>query len=123
MSTVNPNSMHRSWYWLALVPLVVGASVTLLKYAWWAAVFSAYYGLPSEAWREEAGPKANFYWWLFMGMSGAGTILATILIPSLKSENLPTILKAIIRFVLAVALVVASIFLVAYGLSAAGSYL
>jgi hypothetical protein len=123
MNNVNSNPTHRSWYWLALVPLVFGASVAFLKYAWWAAVYSAYYGLPAEAWRlKEAGPKADFYWWFFAGLSGAATIAATMLIPPLKSETLPTGLKAIIRFALAVALSAASILIVAYGLSAAGHY-
>jgi hypothetical protein len=123
MNIVNSNSTHRSWYWLTLVPLVFGASVALLRYAEWAAIYSAYYGPPSEAWRlKEAGPKAGFYWWFFAGLSGAATIIATILIRPLKSETLPAGLRAIIRFVLAVALIVASIVVVAYGLSAAGHY-
>jgi hypothetical protein len=104
--------------------MVFGASVALLKYAGWAAIYSAYYGLPSEAWRlKEAGPEADFYWWFFAGLSGTATIIATILIRPLKSETLPAGLKAIIRFVLAVALIVASIFVVVYGLSAAGHHL
>jgi hypothetical protein len=107
-----------------LVPLVFGASVSLLRYAGWAAIYSAYYGLPSEAWRlKDAGPRADFYWWFFAGLSGVATIIATILIRPIKSETLPAGLRAIIRFVLAGALIVASIFVVTYGLSAAGHYL
>jgi hypothetical protein len=124
MKVANPNSTHWLWYWLTLVPLILGASVALLRYVGWAAIYSAYYGLPAEAWRlTEAGPKADFYWWFFAGLSGAATIIATILIQPLKSETLPAGLKAIIRFVLAVALIVGSIFLVTYGLSAVGHYL
>ena len=85
MNTANSDSRHRSWYWLALVPLVVGASLALL----WSAVYSAYYGLPSEAWRlKEAGPKAEFYWWVLAGLAVTATIVATILIPPFKSETL-----------------------------------
>jgi hypothetical protein len=124
MNAVSSNSTHPPWYWLTLVPLVLGSSVALLRYAEWAAIYSAYYGLPSEAWRlREAGPKADFYWCFFAGLSGAATIVATILIRPLKSEALPAGLKAIIRFVLAAALVVASIIVVAYGLSSAGHHL
>lgn len=98
--------------------------MALLRYAGQAAIYSAYYGLSSEAWRlKEAGPKADVYWWFFAGLSGAATVIATILIRPLKSETLPAGLKAIIRFILAVVLIVASIVVVAYGLSAAGPYL
>jgi hypothetical protein len=124
MITANTNSKHRSWYWLTLVPLIIGDSLALLKYAGWSAVYSAYYGLPSEVWRlKAAGPKAQLYWWVFMGLAVTATIVATILIPPFKSEALPPGLKGISRFVLAVVLVAASIFMVAAGLSAAGHYL
>ena len=124
MNTANPNSMHRSWYWLILMPLILGASLSLLKYAGWSAVYSGYYGLPSEAWRlKEAGPKAQLYWWVLAGLAVTATIVATILIPPFKWETLPAGLKGVSRFVLAVVLVVGSIFIVAYGLSAVGHYL
>ena len=124
MNTANSNSLHRCWYWLTLLPLVVGASLALLKYAGWSAVYSAYYGLPSQAWRlKEAGPKAQLYWWVLAGLTVTATVVATILIRPFKSETLPAGLKALSRFVLAVVLVVGSIFILAYGLSAAGHYL
>ncbi len=124
MDIFSSNSTRRSLCWFTLVPLVFGASVALLRYAGWAAIYSAYYGLPSEAWRlKDAGPKADFYWWFFAVLSGAATIIATILIRPIKSETLPAGLRAILRFVSAVALIVASIFVVTYGLSAAGHYL
>jgi hypothetical protein len=120
MNTDDSKSMHRPWYWLTLAPLVVGASLALLKYAGWSAVYSAYYGLPSEAWRlKEAGPKAQFYWWVLAGLVVTATIVATILMPHFKSDPVPA---GSTRFVLAVVLVVGSIFLVAYGLSAVGHY-
>ncbi len=118
------NSIHRSLHWLTLVPLVLGASLSLLKYAGWSAVYSGYYGLPSEAWRlKEAGPKADLYRWVLMGLAVTATIVATILIPPFKSETLPAGLKALGRFVMAVVLVAGSILILAYGLSAAGHYL
>jgi len=125
MNTADPNSMHRSWYyWLTPVPLVIGASLALLKYAGWSAVYSGYYGLSSEAWRlKEAGSKAQLYQWVLAGLGVTATIVATILIPPFKSETLPAGLKGLGRFVLAVVLVVGSILIVAYGLSAAGHYL
>jgi hypothetical protein len=124
MNTANPNSMHRSWYWLILVPLVIGASLALLKYAGWSAVYSGNYGLPSEAWRlKEASFKAQLYWWVLAGLAVIATTVATVLIPPLKSETLPAGLKGLTRFVMAVVLVAGSILILAFGLSAAGQYL
>ena len=88
------------------------------------AIYSAYKGLHSEAsWVKEAGPKAHFYWWVLTGLTVTATIVATILIPPFKSETLPGAVKVIGPFALAVVLVVCSIFIVAYGLSAVGHYL
>jgi hypothetical protein len=56
-------------------------------------------------------------------MAVTATIVATILIPPFKSATLPAGLKGLSRFVLAVVLVVGSIFIVAYGPSVAGHYL
>jgi len=124
MNTANLNSIHRIWYWLTLVPLVIGASLALLKYAGWSAVYSGNYGLPSEAWRlKEASSKAQLYWWVLAGLAMTATVVATMVIPPFKSETLPAGLKWLSRFVLAVLLVAGSIFIVAYGLSAAGHYL
>jgi hypothetical protein len=118
-----PASDHRLWGWLGLIPLLVGASLALLRYAGWSAVVSSYYGLPSEAWRvKEAGPKVQLYGWALVGLAVGATIVATILIPPLKSESVPPGLKGTFRFLLAVLLVGASITLVAYGLSIAGHY-
>lgn len=123
MTATNPNSMHRSWYWLTLVLLMAGASWALLKYAGWSAVYSGYYGLRSEAWRlVEAGPKARLYWWVFVTLASSATIVATMLVPPFKSEFLPAGLKGLSRFLMAVALVGGSILVLAFGVSAAGHY-
>jgi glucose dehydrogenase len=125
MSTANPNSMHRSWYyWLTLLPLIIGASLALLRYAGWAAIYSAYYDRHSEAWRlKEAGPKADLYWWVLAALSATATIVATILIRPFKSETLPAGLRAVIRLALGVVLVAGSIVMVTYGVLAVGHYL
>ena len=125
MNTANSNSMHRSrYYWLTLVPLVVGASVALLKYAGWSAIYSAYYGLPSEAWRlKEAGPKAQLYFWVLAALVVTATIVAAVLIPPFKSDTQPPVLRVVSRFVLAIVLVAVSIVAVVCGLSTAGHYL
>ena len=124
MNTANSKSMHRPWHWLTLVPLVGGASLALIKHAGYSAVYSGYYGLPSEAWRlKEAGPKAEIYWRYFLSLSAIAAIIATLLIPSLKSETIPAGLKAVIRLSLAIALVAASIYVGVFGLAAVGHYL
>jgi len=124
MNTVDPKSTHRSWYyWLTLVPLVVGASLAFLRSAALEAFYFGHYGKASQAVRvqaEDAGRKADLYGWLMMGLAITATIMAIILIPPIKSETLPVGLKAVTRFVLAVVLVAGSILLVAYGLSAVG---
>jgi hypothetical protein len=114
MNTADPNSIHRSWYhWLTLVPLVIGASWAFLKHLGWSAIYSAYYGLPSETLRvKEAGSQAELYWWILAALAVAATIVAFILIPPNKSETLPAGLKGVIRFVLAVLIVVGSILIV-----------
>jgi hypothetical protein len=124
-STTEPTA-HRShsWYWLTLVPLILGASLSLLRYAGWAAVYSGNYDRPSQAWLlKEAGPKATLYWWVLAALSVTATIIATVLIPPFKSETLPAGLKGVSRFVLAVALVAGSILIVTYGVLAVGHYL
>ena len=124
MNTTNSNSKRRFWYWLTLVPLVCGASFALLNYAFWASAYGDWYGLPSYAWRlMEARHKAHFYWWMLTVLTLTATILATILVPPLKSEALPGALKVLGRFALAVLVVLGSIFIVTYGMSAAGHYL
>lgn len=125
MNTADPNSTRRfSWYWLTLVPLILGASLALLRYAGWAAVYSGNYDRPSQAeLLKEASSKANLYWWVLAVLSVVATVVATILIPPFKSETLPAGLKAVIRFGLAVALVAGSILIVTYGVLAVGHYL
>jgi hypothetical protein len=118
------NFKRRWWYWLLLVPLIVSAALALLRYAGWAAIYSGNYGLPSQAWRlGEASNKANVYCRLLMGFAGAATFVAIILIPPLTSEKLPPGIRGIGRFVLAFALVIASILMAAIGIGAAGHYL
>jgi hypothetical protein len=125
MNTDDANSTHRSWYyWLMLVPLVVGASLALLRYAGWASVYSGNYDRRSQAWLlKEASSKANLYWWVLAVLSVAATVVATILIPPFRSETLPAGLKAVTRFVMAVVLVAGSILIVTYGVLTVGHYL
>jgi FtsH-binding integral membrane protein len=124
MSTADSKSIPRFWYGLTLVPLVFGASRALLKYAWWVAMHSSLYGVPSEARRlRQADANADFNWWMLMGLAVTATIVATLLIPPFTPQNLPASVKGISRFILAAALVAGLIFMVAAGMSATGYFL
>jgi hypothetical protein len=116
-------SIGRAWYWLALVPLVLGASRALMKYMWWAAMHSSLSGVPSEARTlQKADANADFNWWMLMGLAITATIVATLLIPPFKSQRLPSGVKGITRFVLALVLVVGLILIAATGMSATGFF-
>jgi len=124
MNTVESKSINRAWYWLALVPLVFGASRALLKYMWWAAMHSSLYGVPAEARRlREADANADFNWWMLMGLAVTATIIAAMLIPPFKSQTLPSSVKGISRFVLAAMLVVGLIVLATAGMSTTGYFI
>ena len=125
MSPVEPNSTRRAWYyWLTLVPLVVGASWTLLVEAGLSAFYYGHYGKASvRVQAEEARRTADLYGWGTMALAVTAIIVATILIRPFKSETLPAGLRAVTRVGLAVVLVGGSIFLAAYGLSVVGHYL
>lgn len=123
MDTADSKPISRLW-WLALVPLVLGASRALIKYTWWAAMHSSLYGVPSEARRlQEADANADFNWWMLMGLAVTASIVATLLIPPFKSLSVPSSVKGISRFVLAVVLVIGLILLAAAGMSATGYFL
>ena len=121
--TAESKSIGRAWYWLALVPLVLGATRALKKHMWWAAMHSSLYGVPAEARRlREADANADFNWWMLMGLAVTATIVATVLIPPFKSQALPSSVKGISRFVLAGLLVVGLIVIATAGMSATGYF-
>jgi hypothetical protein len=123
MNTAESKSTGRAWYWLALVPLVLGASRALMKYMWWAAMHSSLYGVPAEARRlQKADANADFNWWMLMGLAVTATIVATMLIPPFKSQSIPSSMKGISRFLLAAVLVVGLILLATAGMSATGYF-
>jgi uncharacterized membrane protein YhaH (DUF805 family) len=123
MGAANSNSTRRSWYyWLTLVPLVVGASLALLKFGAAGAFYGANLNRPSQAWQlKEAARQAELYWWVMMSLAVTATVVATILVR--PPQTLSAGLRALVRVVGALVLIVGSIYLVAYGLSVAGYYL
>lgn len=123
MGTADSKPISQLW-WLALVPLVLGASRALIKYTWWAAMHSSLYGVPSEARRlREADANVDFNFWMLVGLALTASIVAALLIPPFKSQSLPSSVKGISRFVLAVVLVIGLILLAAAGMSATGYFL
>jgi TRAP-type mannitol/chloroaromatic compound transport system permease small subunit len=123
VNTAESKLIGRAWYWLALVPLVFGASRALMKYMWWAAMHSSLYGVPAEARRlREADANADFNWWMLMALAVTATIVATMLIPPFKSKSLPSSVKGMSRFVLAAVIVVGLIFVATAGMSATGYF-
>jgi len=84
---------------------------------------SSLYGVPAETRRlREADANADFNWWMLMGLAVTATIVATILIPPFKSENLPSSLKGISRFGLAAVLVVGLIVIATAGMATTGYF-
>jgi hypothetical protein len=123
MSRMNSNSPRRLWGWLILVPLLVGASLALLQYSGQCAIVSAYYDDPSKVeWVKEAETKGDFYGWMLFGFTAAALVIATILIPPLKSESISPGLKGTLRFLLAVLLVVTLIKLFGDGILTVGEH-
>jgi len=70
----------QTWFtvrFLAAAALMMAAANCFLKYLWWAANYSAWYGIPkySERWRA-AGARASFYGGALLVLEAAG--VATI---------------------------------------------
>lgn len=85
---------------------------------------SSLYGVPSEARRlREADANVDFNFWMLVGLALTASIVAALLIPPFKSQSLPSSVKGISRFVLAVVLVIGLILLAAAGMSATGYFL
>lgn len=83
---------------------------------------SSLYGVPSETRRlQEADANVSFNLWMLVGLALAATILVTLLIPPFTS--LPSSMKGITRFLLAVVLVSGLVLLAAAGMSATGYFL
>ena len=123
MSTGNGNTAHRLWGWLGLVPLVVGASIAFLRFGTLAGIVSGNIGRRSAALLvKEADAKAEFWGWVLLGLVAGAIIVATVLIPPIKSEDFSPGFKGTLRFLLAILLVVGSMTLIVYGLADAAYY-
>jgi hypothetical protein len=113
-------SVWHGWYWVALIPMVVGASLTLLRYAGWSAVYSGNLGLPSATnLVKEAHARAITNFWLFIGFSLAsmGIVIASLWPAHDEPCDASSLLP---RFTLAIVSVLAALVLVSVGLIFAG---
>jgi hypothetical protein len=123
MKQANSSSVRRILCWLALVPLLIGASMALLQYVGWSAVYGGNYGLSSKALLvQEADTKAHLYFLLLMGLATAAALVTASVIPSIHSEDVSPTFRWVIRGALAFLLVSVSICIVAVGLATAGQY-
>jgi hypothetical protein len=102
---MNTYARYRLWGWILVIPLLLGSSICLLKYAGWSAVVSGHYGLPSDVELvKTAQHAATIYLWALIGLILiAVTIVLTILPPI--CEDFSPGLKGIARFLIAIGIV------------------
>ena len=118
-----PISTVRKLCWVGIVPLLVGASLALLQYAGWAAVYSGSYGLPwAAALVKEAAGEAQFFFYVLTGFSLAAFAAVLALIPPPLDEDASPSLRLLLRITIAAPIVAASIFAIAAGISIVGQH-
>lgn len=78
--------------------LMALAANCFLKYLWWTACYSAWYGIPklAEQWKA-AGANASFNGWSFVALETA-TVAVLFGMISLRSAELPGFFKSGVRF-------------------------
>ena len=99
--------LYRFGGWCALLLLLVGTAICLIKYAGWSAVTSAYYGLPSQAQVVTRASHAATGW--FFGLIGLGFVASALtfaLVP-FPSERLSPAFRGTIRIMVALVVVAA----------------
>jgi hypothetical protein len=124
MGRASRSALLYLWRWIALIALLIGASLTFMQFAGWAAVYSGNYGLPSREWLlKEATAKAQIYGWACAAMTLGSVGIVVTLLPSLESEYYSGAIALMVRIVLASLLVLASGVAVCWTLSISGHYL
>jgi hypothetical protein len=74
--------------------LMTISAISFLKYAWWAACYSGWYGLPSYAQQlRVAAARASFYLWSVVALQFATAVILWSLIP-LRYSDLSPFLKS-----------------------------
>lgn len=99
------------------VALMAVAANCFLKYLWWTACYSAWYGIPklAEQWKA-AGSRATLNGWGVLVFDAAGVVALCSVIRLRKSELSP-VLKTGLRFVVSLAITIAGTALLALILS------
>ena len=96
----------RMWSKFLLLPLLLGSSVCLLKYAGWSAVVSGHYGLPShQDLVNTATHQATLYFWAFLGLVTITTATVAVILPPFL-EHLSAGVKGTLRFTIALGMVI-----------------
>ena len=108
------SQIFRALFALALIVL---AANCFLKYLWWTACYSAWYGIPklAEQWKA-AGSRASFNGWSFLVLDAAGAALLFSLI-RLRSIELSRFLKTSLRLAASVTATIAATAVFALALS------
>lgn len=120
---MSTHTKYRSWGWLLLLPLLLASSICLLKYAWWSAVYSSYYGLPSDTELVNAAQHSGiFYLWGLTGLTVAALTIAVIVLPPILEEHSAGV-RETARFLIAIGLVVVGNIGGAYLLTILGRHL
>jgi hypothetical protein len=97
MEQIRSKRIDRSLRYIALVILLIGASLAFLQYAGWSAVYSGNYGLPSQiSLVQESAAKGQIYFWFLLIATSAATAIAAGLLPSAQAVDSPA-LKLILR--------------------------
>jgi hypothetical protein len=105
MLCVNTYTKYRFWGWLLLLPLLLGSSICLLKYAGWSAVVSGRYGLPSDAELVRTAQHAGTIdLWVLIGLTLIAVTIVLSILPPI-CEGFSPGLKGIARFLIAIGVV------------------
>ena len=78
--------------------LMAASAVCLLKYSWWAACYSGWYGLQDYAQQlRDASIRVNIYWWSVVVLEAASVGVVWSLI-EFRAADMPPFLKRLARF-------------------------
>jgi len=102
---------------LLAIALIALAANCFLKYLWWTACYSAWYGIPKLAvqW-QAAGSRAAFNGWSFILLDVASAALLYSLI-GLRTSELSQVLKTGVRLAASLAITIAATAIFALALS------
>jgi hypothetical protein len=92
---------------LLAIALMALAANSFLKYLWWTACYSAWYGIPklAEQWKA-AGSRATLNGWGVVFLDAASVVtLCTVI--GLRDSRLSPVLKTVVRVIVSLAITIA----------------